>query len=387
MVLRGYGKFRIQYVLPFNFANSTKTFEGNLSDNEPSSTKPKSSQALVFVSHDTRDAEIAEAFSKLLGSVSAGVLKSFRSSDKKGNQGIEYGVDWYPEIMGRLKNACDVVCLLTPYSVNRPWILYEAGVAKGQLVTPVHGLALGIPLSAASTGPFAQFQNCDDSAESISSLVMQLVSRIPNAEPDRDVVVSQVETFQARVKEALAKQGHEETNPKNVDNSSVAKLFEEIKVMYQDLPGRIETRLDDPPRSRRKHRRFHPEMIFESIHSGRPGENPFLGLLIVLSQFRDDFSWMYDIAYDIYVAEELGDGRKVHQLTRSLLAASHSLRRNPMLEEMMMHSKDHHILVRELPMMLDSLLSMANDRSESLGRLKAEPSDAPKSPVDRELNS
>ncbi|MBS1504583.1 MAG: hypothetical protein JST32_21165, partial [Bacteroidetes bacterium] len=49
---------------------------------------------LVFISHDTRDADIAEAFSKLLSSVSAGVLKSFRSSDRKGTQGIEYGVEW-----------------------------------------------------------------------------------------------------------------------------------------------------------------------------------------------------------------------------------------------------------------------------------------------------
>lgn len=357
-----------------------------MSESDTSTSKSKSAQALVFVSHDTRDAEVAEAFSKLLSSVSAGVLKSFRSSDKKGNQGIEYGVDWYPEIMGRLRNASDVVCLLTPYSVNRPWILYEAGVAKGQLETPVHGLALGIPLSTASTGPFAQFQNCDDSAESITSLVMQLVGRIPNAEPDRDVVVSQVEAFQARFKDVLAKQGHEETVPKNVDSSSVAKLFEEVKVMYQDLPGRIESRLDDAPRSRRKHRRFHPEMILDSMHMGRPGENPFLGLLIVLSLYRDELAWMYDMAYDVFVAEEMGDSHKVHRLTRSLLSASHSIRRNPMFEEML-HSKDSHIFLRELPMMLESLLSMANDRSESLGRIKAEQSDAPKSPVDRDLKS
>jgi hypothetical protein len=30
----------------------------------------------VFISHDSRDAEIAEAFSRLISSVSAGVLKS-----------------------------------------------------------------------------------------------------------------------------------------------------------------------------------------------------------------------------------------------------------------------------------------------------------------------
>src|SRR3982750_3300689 len=127
----------------------------------------KSKQSLVFISHDTRDAEIAEAFSKLLSSVSAGVLKSFRSSDKKGTQGIEYGVEWFPEIMKKLDEASDIVCLLTQTSVERPWILYEAGVAKGKLSTTVLGIALGIPLNKANNGPFAQFQNCGDDKDSL----------------------------------------------------------------------------------------------------------------------------------------------------------------------------------------------------------------------------
>jgi hypothetical protein len=105
---------------------------------------------LMFVSHDNKDAELAEAFGKLVDSVSAGVLKIFRSSDKKGSQGIEYSVEWYPKFMERLNQASDVVCLLTENSINRPWILYEAGVAKGKLDTPVYGIALGIPLSQAN---------------------------------------------------------------------------------------------------------------------------------------------------------------------------------------------------------------------------------------------
>jgi hypothetical protein len=111
------------------------------------------------------------------------MLKSFRSSDKKGTQGIEYGLEWYPQIMGKLNTSSGVVCLLTERSLNRPWILYEAGVAKGRLETPVYGIALGITLSQANTGPFAQFQNCDDDNESLTTLVLQLLSRIPNSEP------------------------------------------------------------------------------------------------------------------------------------------------------------------------------------------------------------
>ena len=43
---------------------------------------------LVFISHDTRDAELAEAFSKLLRSVSAGMIKTFHSSRKAGDGAI-----------------------------------------------------------------------------------------------------------------------------------------------------------------------------------------------------------------------------------------------------------------------------------------------------------
>jgi hypothetical protein len=186
----------------------------------------KSRNALVFISHDTRDAAIAEAFSKLLSSVSAGVLKSFRSSDKRGTQGIEYGVEWYPEIMKKLETASDVVCLLTPSSVNRPWILYEAGVAKGKLDTPVHGLALGIPIAKASTGPFAQFQNSDDEEHSLIGLVAQLVKRIPNAEPDQDVVRDQVVIFKAKVKTILdGNQPETEVSKAESDETSVVKIF------------------------------------------------------------------------------------------------------------------------------------------------------------------
>jgi hypothetical protein len=45
----------------------------------------RATATLIFISHDNRDADLAEAFSKLSRSVSAGVLQSFRSSDRKGS--------------------------------------------------------------------------------------------------------------------------------------------------------------------------------------------------------------------------------------------------------------------------------------------------------------
>src|SRR2546421_2325165 len=140
------------------------------------------SSPLVFISHDARDAELAEAFSKLLKSVSAGMIKTFRSSDKKGNEGVDFGEEWYKRLMTQLQSTSDVVCLFTERSLDRPWILFEAGVAKGKLNTPVVGVALGVPLSRITAGPFYQFQNMDDSESDLTKLVNQLARRVPGLE-------------------------------------------------------------------------------------------------------------------------------------------------------------------------------------------------------------
>ena len=290
------------------------------------------SSPLVFISHDTRDAEVAEAFGKLLSSVSAGVLKSFRSSDRKGSQGIEYGVEWYPELMKRLESASDVVCLLTPRSLDRPWILYEAGVAKGKLDTPVYGVALGIPLSKANTGPFAQFQNCDDKEESLTKLVMQLLARVPDSEPDREAVQMQVKSFKERL-EPLLKQaqgtgdaGQEETQGVS---ASVAKLFEEVKVMFQDLPSRLEARLAEAgaPSRRRRLRSFHPMMFEELVHMFPDDPGDPTALLMMASVVREDMPWLYELLVDAYREAKAGDIAAAPKSSRAtgLGVAGHSL--------------------------------------------------------------
>ena len=183
-------------------AESDKAITANAQTDVLSTTAAGS---LVFLSHDSRDAEIAEAFSKLLKSVSAGLLKCFRSTDKRGNEGIDFGDEWYNRLMSKLQDASDVVCLFTERSLERPWILYEVGVAKARLNRPVQGIALGVPLSRVNTGPFYHFHNCDGSEEQLTKLVLQLARRIPSCDPDSDVVLSQVKVFKATADKIIEK--------------------------------------------------------------------------------------------------------------------------------------------------------------------------------------
>jgi len=292
---------------------------------------------LIFISHDSRDAELAEAFGKLLSSVSAGLLKTFRSSDRRGSQGIEYGVEWYPEIMSKLEVASDVVCLLTPRSFERPWILYEAGVAKGKLSTPVYGVALGIPVNRVNTtGPFAQFQNCDDKEESLAKLVIQLLGRIPGSEPDRDAILTQAKAFKEAATKALSKTG-DPGDSESTPEISVAKLFEEIKLMFQDLPGRLEDRVMRGPSRHRRSARMHSMMMHEMMHRLIDRPDDPIAILISASMVRDDIPWLYELGREAYDSVRDGDPETAVRALDRFREALHMVLRGPVMEELGLH--------------------------------------------------
>ena len=289
----------------------------------------------------------------MLKRVSAGVLKSFRSSDKKGNQGIEYGVEWYPEIIKNIQDATDVVCLLTPNSVDRPWILFEVGMAKGKLNTPILGVALGLTLKKASSGPFAQFQNCNGDEDSLCKLVFQLVDRIPNSEPDEETIKIHVQKFITSIEEIFAKRKKDPEDDSIVEynENDTPKLFEEIKVMFQDLPSRIENRIDPEFRDRKRKRRFHPIMIEKLIHMT---PNPIVGMFMALGLVRDKMPWLYELGTDTIktLKSDISMKKKeiaVMEFEEMVEMTTH----HPMMEEFyMINSKEDYILSRELPRML-----------------------------------
>lgn len=303
-------------------------------------------QPLVFISHDSRDAELAEAFSNLLKSASAGALKSFRSSDKKGTQGIEYGLEWYPAIMDKIDEASEVICLLTQHSVERPWILYEAGVAKGKLNKTVIGIAMGISNKVAFTGPFAQFQNNDGSADSITKLVFDLVRKVPGLDPDQSLVKLLVEQFITKTQEIITAQTEEnkDNQSENINENIVGKLFEEVKIMFDSLPTRIENRISPD----RKKIRRHPHMLEEMMHIGEIGlEEPTLPFLIAISIYKEEVPWLYEIGMETYriIKESKNKAQKekaIISFQRALEITSH-----PMIREYYSYSNESYFLIKE----------------------------------------
>jgi hypothetical protein len=350
----------------------TELDKGKPSPSEIDGLPTPAAGPLVFISHDSRDADLAEAFSKLLRSVSAGMLKSFRSSDKKGTEGIEFGDEWYKRLMTKLQAASDVVCLFTERSLDRPWILFEAGVAKGTLKAPVHGIALGVPLGRVSTGPFYQFQNCDDSEGDLTKLVQQLARRVSGLELDHDVLKAQVTTFKGTVESILKKMASDNGKGKNKveEENPIAKLAEEMKI----LPMRVAERLaevGDPFRKRRP-RRFHPMMFEDILHMSDDPSDP-VGILMAASLIKDDVPWLYELSMEVYRAVNSGDPVKIEKEMSRLRRFSDFMMHGPFMEEFGYGSKETHMICMEFPRMLERMLKRSLGEKKPILRRRTRP--------------
>ena len=85
----------------------------------------------IFLSHSSIDRIIADALRTLLHEwFGKGVAVEF-SSDQKAGGGIPPGDKWLPWINKKIKAADKTYVLLTPNSLNKPWVLWESGAAAG----------------------------------------------------------------------------------------------------------------------------------------------------------------------------------------------------------------------------------------------------------------
>lgn len=183
-----------------------------------------------------------------------------------------------------------------------------------------------------------------------------LVQKIPNAKPIEDVTKGQVYEFLKKIKPILEKQKEvDSTNQNNalVEDTQVAKLFEEIKIMFQDLPSRIDRNVYSES-VKRNRKRFHPMFFEEMIHTS---EDESLGFLMALSFFKEDMPWGYEIG--IETLNKIKNSKSIKERDKAVINFSRIIdisTHNPYYEETIMRDKENYRIFRELPHILDKAL-------------------------------
>ena len=92
----------------------------------------ESEKPIIFLSHTTSDADVAHA---LRGAIDylfgEGVVTVSYSTSRDLEGGIRSGEDWFEWITTQVRSAHVTIVVLTPASVQKPWILWEAAAVYG----------------------------------------------------------------------------------------------------------------------------------------------------------------------------------------------------------------------------------------------------------------
>ena len=97
--------------------------------------------------------------------------------------------------------------------------------------------------------------------------------------------------------------------------------------------------------------------------SDKMGGEP-IGLLMLLSVFRDDAPWLYELGRELYAAIKRGNQNEIENALEAFKRTSEMTLRGPWSEEFMGGSKDTYMMMRELPMMIHHFTMTYRQRFE-----------------------
>ncbi len=152
----------------------------------------------VFISHIGAEAAVALKLKQLIQDTFGADLPVFVSSDY---ESIQSGEEWYRKIVESIKASKVVIVLISPESVDRPWINFEAGVGVGSngKVFPIaiRGFRLGDlrpPLQALH----ARDIHDPNSIKAIIRDIGSAIKRVPN-EVDAESFVAEIHRVEGRL--------------------------------------------------------------------------------------------------------------------------------------------------------------------------------------------
>lgn len=139
----------------------------------------------ILISHAYDEKGLAEAWKKLIETVSSGIIQVWFSSDTGPTGGVMIGKPWLDDLYQRIAESDFILAIQTTISASRPWIMWECGVASGinrerGIIPIVYSLGRG-DLS----NPLTSYQAYQgDDASQVREVCERLVQKAQMTPPD-----------------------------------------------------------------------------------------------------------------------------------------------------------------------------------------------------------
>lgn len=272
---------------------------------------------------------------------------------------IAAGERWSQELASELEASNFGIISVTEENLSEPWILFEAGsLAKSLQESKVIPLLLNLELSDIG-GPLAQSQAKmaeKDGVEDIITSINKSATSPVDAARGEQLFGLAWPKLQADIEKIPAPASAAPKRP-------LPDVLEDLVASIRSFDSRLE-RVEEVadegrgPRSRRYRRMFHP-MMFEEMSDmiGRGPDDP-IGLLMLASFFREDFPPLYEVAMEAYRASCTEDWPVVYDALHRLRRIADFMAHGRMREFYDIGGKEMHMMLRELPRMIDYMHHM-----------------------------
>lgn len=272
---------------------------------------------------------------------------------------IQAGQRWSDEIAKELGHSNFGIICVTPENLNAPWLLFEAG-ALSKSMTEAKVVPLLLRLNEGDVPfPLAQFQAKKVEKTGIKELVLDLNKDCNPPLKDKNLTVS----FEAlwNILEKLIgaiPPTPEEEKPARTQGEILEELVASVRnVEFGLREGPFRESI-----SSRRRRRLHPMMMMDAkeMFMDRPGDPIFL--LVMAGFLREELPWLAEIFTESYREIRSGSAAQTEatylRLRRLIKELSHG---HPMLRDFMGDNKESDMMLRELPHVIDRVLSLYSD--------------------------
>ena len=300
------------------------------------------------------------------------------------SEDIDKGARWSTDIAKELEDSNFGILCVTKENLHAPWLSFEAGALSKTMdksfVTP---FLFDIKRSEVN-GPILQFQSTIFEKDDIKKLIHTLnkacgesgisetmldkafevwyptleqeLNELKEADESTDVDTEKIKgTYSSEIIEEILELSRDNQKLLRNPDSKLSESIEGLKQRIETIQSRMDRSLEMD--ERRFSRKYKSMFMEEFMHSVLPSCQKQYGFLIVLSIFRDDFPWIYNLGkelidiiqskVDIKVKREsMDDFRRILEFTCE----------HPMMRDVYFRKKDSMMILKDMQYILFNIL-------------------------------